>query len=308
VLDQRATIEWLEARLAALEAGREKSRGMPGNKIEVKKPESPKAERKKREHNFVRKRTPELDERVELAYDHCPGCRSGLTDGSVKRTREVIEVRPSPVVVTEHVFIERCCPICEKRYTPVAHLLGVAVGKSRLGVALVSLIAALREEARLPAERIAWYLRTFHPLSLSVGAIVLALERVAQRGKEQVGQVLEAVRASLFVNADETGRRENGNNGYVWTYSTPTGRYFLRAGRDRGVVERTLAGSFHGVLCCDFYASYNCYPGPIQRCWVHLLRDIHELVAKHPHNAILVGWAKYMRRASGLRQAGTNGS
>ena len=31
--------------------------------------------------------------------------------------------------------------------------------------------------------------------------------------------------ASPVVHADETGWRQNGENGYVWTYSTLTGRF-----------------------------------------------------------------------------------
>ena len=38
-----------------------------------------------------------------------------------------------------------------------------------------------------------------------------------------------------------------------------------------------LGDRFGGVLVSDFYAAYNHYPGLKQRCWVHLLRDIHEL-------------------------------
>ena len=49
---------------------------------------------------------------------------------------------------------------------------GLAVGRQRLGVNLVSLIVTLREEGRLPVRTIQWYLRTFHQLKLSVGAIV----------------------------------------------------------------------------------------------------------------------------------------
>ena len=38
------------------------------------------------------------------------------------------------------------------------------MGRQRLGINLVSLIAALREEGRLPVRTIQWYLRTFHHL------------------------------------------------------------------------------------------------------------------------------------------------
>ena len=57
----------------------------------------------------------------------------------------------------------------------------VALGQQRLGINLVSLIAALREESRLPWRTIQWYLDTVHGLHLSRGAIVDATQRVAQR-------------------------------------------------------------------------------------------------------------------------------
>ena len=43
-----------------------------------------------------------------------------------------------------------------------------------------------------------------------------------------------------------------------------------------------LDSSFSGVLVSDFYAAYNHYPGLKQRCWAHLLRDIHDLKGLYP--------------------------
>jgi hypothetical protein len=158
-------------------------------------------------------------------------------------------------------------------------------------VELVSRIAALRAEARLPLATIQWYLQVCHGLELSIGAIVGALHRVAARGQGLAGRVLARVRASPVVHADETGWREAGANGYAWTFSTPTERYFVRGGRDKAVVDAVLGPTFAGVLVTDFYAAYDHYEGPHQRCWAHLLRDIHELVQRHPHDAVLREWA-----------------
>ena len=94
-----------------------------------------------------------------------------------------------------------------------------------------------------------------------------------------------------MVHADETGWRQNGNNGYVWTFSTPTERYFLRRGRGKAVVDEALSESFSGVLVSDCYAAYHHYDGPKQRCWAHLLRDIHDLVALYPKDTALAQWA-----------------
>ena len=93
------------------------------------------------------------------------------------------------------------------------------------------------------------------------------------------------------VQADETGWRQDGANGYVWTFSTPTQRYFLRRGRGKGVVDEVLDPSSGGVLVSDFYAAYNHYPGLKQRCWAHLLRDIHDLKGLYPEDAKLAKWA-----------------
>ncbi len=147
-----------------------------------------------------------------------------------------------------------------------------------------------------PIATIQWYLEAFHGLHMSVGAIVGALRSVASRGQGQVEQTLAAVRASPFINADETGWRENGQNGYAWVYSAPGWRYFVRGGRDKGVVERVLGGEFRGVLVCDFYAAYDAYRGPIQRCWVHLLRDIREVVELHPDDVTVASWAEAVRK------------
>ena len=97
---------------------------------------------------------------------------------------------------------------------------------------------------------------------------------VARQAQSSVAETLERVRASAVVHADETGWRQDGVNGYVWTFSTPTERYFVRGGRNKEVVDEVLGDCFSGVLVSDFYAAYNHYPGLKQRCWAHLLRDV----------------------------------
>ena len=293
VLEQQRVIERLERRIAELE-GQAKPDGpprMPGLKSSSGRqpPAQQQQPRKQRRHGFARPRmTP--THRVEHVVENCPDCGTHLTGGWVQRTREVIELPVVPVQVTEHVFIARTCPVCRRRRVPTAQLDGAALGRQRLGVNLISRIATLREEGRLPIRSIQWYLRTVHQLSLSVGAIVSAIHQTAQQEPAVAGMV-DRIRASPVVHADETGWRQNGNNGYVWTFSTPTERYFLRRGRGKAVVDEALGESFSGVLVSDFYAAYHHYDGPKQRCWAHLLRDIHDLVALYPKDTSLAQWA-----------------
>ena len=297
VLEQQRVIERLERRVAELE-GQAKSGGpprMPGLKSSSgRQPPAQQQPRKQRRHGFARRRmTP--THRVEHVVENCPDCGTHLTGGWVQRTREVIELPVVPVQVTEHVFIARTCPACRRRCTPPAELDSVVLGQQRRGVNLLSRIATLREEGRLPIRSVQWYLDTVHQLRLSVGAI----HRTAQRAQPAVASVLERIRASPVVHADETGWRQSGANGYVWTSSTPTERYFLRRGRGKAVVDEALGDAFSGVLVSDCYAAYHHCDGPKQRCWAHpcssqgqaLLRDIHDQRTRYPKDAALARWA-----------------
>ena len=271
----RRRVEHLEAQLAS----RGPSAGMPGNKRSSKRrrPET-RAQRKRRLHGFARRR--------------------------MEPTRQVIDLPMAPAEVIEHLIVARTCPLCDKRRLPQEPLAGLAMGRRRLGPNLVSLIVTLREEGRLPVRSILWYLPTVHQLRLSLGAIIDVVHAAAQRAQPVVAEMLKRIRGSAVVHADETGWREDGVNGYVWTYSTPTERYFLRRGRGKGVVDEVLGESlgqgggmlFSGVLVSDFYAAYDHYPGLKQRCWVHLFRDIDELEALYPQDTALTRWATAVRQ------------
>ena len=71
----------------------------------------------------------------------------------------------------------------------------------------------------------------------------------------------------------------------------PTERYFLRRGRGKEEVDEALGDSFSGVLVSDFYAAYHHYDGPKQRCWAHLLGDIHDQRTLYPDAAPRARWA-----------------
>ncbi len=307
IAELRQRVESLEARLSGGGPGAR----MPGHKPAArgKRPAADeKKPRKKRQHGFARLRM-EPTGRVVHAPEYCPECHTALAGGWVQRTREVIDIPAAPAEVTGHVFIARTCPLCRKRRLPQDPLQGLAAGRQRLGTNLVSLMVTLREEGRLPLRTIQWYLRVFHQLQLSVGAIVRAVQQVARQGGPEVGQVLERIRSSPVVHADETGWRENGRNGYVWTFSTPKERFFLRRGRGGEVVDQVLGESFEGILVSDFYAAYHHYPGLKQRCWVHLLRDIHALKVWYPEDGGLARWASGVQRlyAKGREWAAAGG-
>lgn len=284
----------LTARLATLETRLGSGgKGMPGTKPAGSSRRTASGQpRQPRPHGFARQRSATPTSQVEHCLAACPHCASPLSGGWVARRREVIDLPLLPVRVEQHVYRARRCPQCQRIVVPPAELAGRVVGQQRLGTGLLSLIVSLREEARLPVRTIQWLLKTVHGLTLSVGAIVAASQQLARRGAVQVAALQAAVQQSALVQADETGWRENGRNGYAWTFATPTVRYFVHGSRRKEIVDQVLGADFSGVLCSDFYAAYHHYPGRKQRCWAHLLRESHELAVLYPADAGLAQWRR----------------
>lgn len=269
-------------------------------KASVKKPEAEgKQPRKKRDtkHNHGRKRAVPT-QIVEHRLMTCPDCHLRLGGICLARVREVIEVpSPPPVEVIHHRIFQGWCAQCQKWQEAPVDLQEQALGQGRLGVRLVSLIATLRTVMRLPIRQIQVLLQTLHGVQVSTGEIVEVLHRLVAHAQPLLDDLKAHIRASPAVQADETGWREDGLNGYVWSVSTPTMRYYeyhhSRAGE---VVTHLIGDDFSGVLGSDFYGGYNIHQGLHQRCWVHFLRDIHDLKKLHPDRRELWQWAKEVKQ------------
>ena len=164
---------------------------------------------------------------------------------------------------------------------------------------LVGVIAYLRTRLRLPYREIQEYLRTMHGIEISAGELVAVLQQMKRELEPALCALRREVRVSPILHADETGWREDGRNGYIWTLSTPgpkgTRYYEYDRSRASKVVERLLGKEFYGVLVTDFYAAYNVYLGRHQRCWAHLLRDLHRLQEEHSHEDEVLRWVQGVR-------------
>ncbi len=300
IAQQQARIAQLEARIRDLEQQLEqRDRNDPTNRMPGLKPAATprrrkSGPRKRRAHGFSRRDCPTPTEQVVHAVAVCPRCATSLGGGTERWRKEVLELPAAPVRIIQHVYLERRCPTCGQPVVPPPASpaeLGVLSGRQRLGLGLLAYLALLRAELRLPVQLIQWALQALHGLELSEGAIIGALHRVAAAGLATVAEIRATMRASPRVYADETGLREDGLNGYLWSFSTERERYFVRGGRNKEVVDQVLGPDFAGVLVSDCYAAYDHYDGPHQRCWAHLLRDIHDLTDEHPKDAALQAWA-----------------
>lgn len=292
----KETIIELQEKMKQKDSGDDSSRIIPAFvKVNVKKKRKT-GKRKLRVHGFGRK----LDTPTQTifhSFSLCPDCGSkALGKPSVCYSRQIIDIPVVQYEVVEHVVFKRYCFNCQIRFYPQVDFSSYVLGKGRIGINLMSAIFAMREEENLSVNQIKAHLKTFYKLDLSLGEIVEILHRQAGLGKSEYQSIKQNLLNSKVIYADETGGREDGVNGYHWSFSNQK-FHLLTYHKSRGAkVVRSVLGEegkdFEGVLVTDFYSAYNEYLGPHQRCWVHYLRDIKKLKDDNPKDKSLTKWAK----------------
>lgn len=259
-----------------------------------------KKRRRQRDRGYARPVQPPT--RVEPHYvEQCPDCGRKLQGGWLHAEREVIDI-PAAVLqlveVVRHQLMARRCGACGKRHVPKVADTQIAartVGKHRFGVRLMSLVAHLVHVCRMPVRTVRKLLASLVGVQVSCGGIVEMLHSVARQGQRTYEHLREELRASAYAHGDETNWREDGINGYLWSFSTPTLRLFVRsASRAHTIPEEVLGSSWRGILISDFYSGYHYHLGPHQRCWVHLLRDAKALSEAYPQDQEVQRWIRQL--------------
>ena len=301
-LEQREVVVKLQEEVAVLKAEVEKLRSQLGTGgggaphwVKPNRAKAAKKRRKKRPNAFVR-RSETPTEIVEHALERCPDCGRKLSGGTVKWKRQVIEITVAQFDVIEHRFIVRYCGVCRKSYVAKPDLSGEVVGKHRVGIRLMSLVAYLNMVGRMTKRTIQAFLESMYGLHLGLGEITKILHTVARCGEAERDKLLAKIRGSPYINADETGWREDGQNGYIWTFSTSDERYFIfRRSRSGQVAKEVIGEDYEGVAVTDCYSGYNVLLGDRQQCWAHLLRDVHKLEEENPDDEQVGSWANAVK-------------
>ena len=194
-----------------------------------------------------------------IAGPRCPA--AGLIASGRSSTCPV-SPRKSPSTSSSPGF----APATGATASPKAELDGAALGKQRLGVNLVSLIATLREEGRLPIRSIQWYLRTVHQFAPQRGRHRRSHPSHGATGPAAVSGILERIRGSpCFTPMRPAGGRTAPTAMCQRSARPPTATSCGVAEASRWWMKSSATG-LAGVLVCDFYAAYHHYDGPKQLC------------------------------------------
>jgi len=142
-------------------------------------------------------------------------------------------------------------------------------------------------EMRLSHSNIAEHMKSVFGLAMTSSTINDIKSSMASEYEPLYQALLRSISTGKVIHADETKGVVYGGGHYMWIFTNlTTVAYVYSPTRDGDVLRDVLQG-FSGVLVSDFYAAYDSIECPQQKCLIHLMRDINELVLKNPFNSEL---------------------
>ncbi|MGA2929754.1 MAG: transposase [Solirubrobacteraceae bacterium] len=226
-----------------------------------------------------------VDEEIDVPLpDGCPCC-----GGELEFEREADQYQEDIVVpVRAHVRRFRVavgrCRRCGRRaqgHHPLQTSDALGAAGAQVGPRAVALAAQLNKELGLPVAKAAKVLGEVCALQVTAGGLYQALARLAAVAEPTYQALIEGVRASAAVAADETGWRVCGTRQWLWVFvGDGVTVYLIADGRGYEQAQIVLGEEFSGVLERDGWAPYRRFThADHQTCLAHLLRRASELIA-----------------------------
>ena len=126
----------------------------------------------------------------------------------------------------------------------------------------------------MPYARLRTMLDEVFGLRLSHGYLVATIDTAAAAMAPAAQDIRNAVRSAPVVLSDETGRRVDGKNGWVWLFRTPWDILFLvDRRRAKAVVAELMAGHQPEAWVSDRCPAQGGHAVERQACLAHLVRD-----------------------------------
>ncbi|MGH8378496.1 MAG: IS66 family transposase, partial [Gammaproteobacteria bacterium] len=206
----------------------------------------------------------------------CSACQCPLegVGGQVVERRQVQDLPPLRLVVTEHQVEAVRCPQCQ-HVTRGAFPPEVSA-PAQYGPGVRTLAVYLNQYHLLPEARTSEALADLVGCTLSDGSVAGWVQEAAERLAPTVAQIADLVAASPVQHADETGVRIEGRLHWLHVNST---RFLTHLAwhQKRGKPALEAIGiwpRFAGWAIHDRWASYEQYGCLHSLCKAHLLRDL----------------------------------
>jgi transposase len=212
---------------------------------------------------------------VHPAPADCPLCGSALSPIPVSSilTRQVFDLPPLRLVVSEHQVERKQCPNCQQ---PVEGTFPSGVNApTQYGTRIRAIAAYLSHQQFIPEARLSELLNDLLGCSFNCSTLSTLTAKLSQRLAPVTQMLAQRVKAAAVKHSDETGFRIGGKLQWLHVVSTPLDSWY-RTAPTRKELE-SLSG-IQGVVVHDHWKPYFQIPGVTHSlCNAHHLRELYAL-------------------------------
>jgi len=229
--------------------------------------------------------------RPDVTQTHAPAvceqCQQSLdgVPGVVVERRQVQDLPPLRLEVTEHQALGVTCPACQA--VTCGAFPDAVRAPVQYGPRLRAVAVYLHHAQIVSQDRTHEALADLFGCTVSDGTVARWVRQAGQTLAPTVAQIADLVATSSHQHADETGIRINGKLHWLHVNSTRWLTHLAWHAK-RGAAATAAIGiwpRFHGRATHDRWASYDAYPDCIHSlCGAHLLREL-ALVAEQDGQA-----------------------
>ncbi|MFZ2948859.1 MAG: IS66 family transposase, partial [Desulfuromonadaceae bacterium] len=203
-------------------------------------------------------------------------CGHDLEQIEAKRyeRRQVWDIPPQKMDVTEHRAETKVCPVCG--CLNKAEFPSEVTAPVQYGTSVKSLITYLSQYQLLPYDRIREFFQDLFEQDISQATCIQANESLYQRLKDSEADIVERIKLSDVAHFDETGVRVEGKLHWLHVASTTEyTHYSVQAQRGQvGIDAAGILPSFSGTAVHDAWKPYWKYTCLHALCNAHLLREL----------------------------------
>jgi len=232
------------------------------------------------------------DETLVHRPDTCQGCGASLSEALVLDTerRQVFDLPPPALVVTEHQVPTCSCPACGQlnRGAFPAHVTAPV----QYGEGVKARVTYLMHFQLLPYERVATLMADLFGAPLCEGTLQKTTQQAYAGLAEVEAKIKQALTKAKSAHFDETGQRIGARLNWLHVTSTPTLTYY-ESHPKRGKAALTAIGilpKFAGRAIHDGWSAYAGYGCDHALCNAHHLRELTALFEQQQQP-----WAKQMK-------------
>ncbi len=225
---------------------------------------------------------------IEIAPTSCPRCGEAPDKATYLRklSKKHTDIKFTASGVKRWVIqyeTSKLQCICGTKYQAAAY----PTGKTHIGFNVKAYIVYQYIFNGLSFSQIKRNIKELFSLKLSGSSVFYYKEHVAQYFRPVYQKLLKKIIASNVIYIDETPFNLEEGTVYGWLLSNGADVVTLyREDRSTDFLLELLA-DFKGVIVCDFYSAYDRLDCKKQRCLIHLIRDMNNLLLRNSEDTEL---------------------